>query len=79
MKWNKKVPFKWRSKYVSLYLANLDKRVNYECNFIRLLGWPRRHKHYMKASHFYVIPTLCVCLYLKVNRDLYLHLLLFTD
>jgi len=35
-------------------------------------------QHYANASHFYVIRKLSVCLYLKENRDLYLHLLLFT-
>ena len=47
-------------------------------DFYQVLGWRRRHKYYANASHLYIIRTLCVCLYLKGNRDLYLHLLIFT-
>ena len=67
LKWDIKGPFTRRSNYVSLYLATLvsHKCVINEWNFIKFLWWPRWHKHYADSSHFYIIRTLCVCLYLK--------------
>ena len=47
-------------------------------DFSKLLRWRRRHKHYANASYFYIIRTLYACLYLNGNKDLYLHLLIFT-
>jgi len=65
-----KEPFTPRSNYVSLWLATLirHKRVIYEWNCIRLLGWPWRHKNYANASHFYNIRTLSVCLSVCIWR-----------
>ena len=54
------------------------KRVTYKWNSIRLLECPRSHKYYGNASRSYIIRTLSDCLYLNGNRDLYLHLLMFT-
>jgi len=36
-----------------LYLATLNhhKRIIYERNCIRLLGWPRWHKHFANVYH----------------------------
>jgi hypothetical protein len=61
---------------VSLYLATLNchNTVTYEWDCIRPLGWQRRHKHYVNASHFDI-----VCLYVKGNRDLCLHRLILKN
>jgi hypothetical protein len=61
-----KMGFTWRSKYVSLYLATLNrhKTVTYEWNCIRLSGWPGRHKHYANVSHFYI-----VCLFVSEGKQ----------
>jgi len=67
LKSDRKRPFTRRPKYVALYMATLNRheRFIYEWNCIRLLEWQRRHKHYANASHFYIICTLSVWLYLK--------------
>ena len=54
--------FRWRSKYVLLLPATLNRHESalFQWNGIRLLGQPMRYKYYANAAQRYVVRTLLI-------------------
>jgi hypothetical protein len=61
----------YEDQNVFLNLETLNCQTN---EIMRLLGWPRKYKHYANASHFLSILALFVWLCVMGNRDIYLQL-----